>query len=194
MKRIVTTMFTLGMLMLFGCGVTPAAPNSPAVEPTSPLTTPLAPDPAVTQESQEASTPPPSTLEIEGGSNPILEESLTMTPTTPELPDLVNLPQVEQAKEDLATRLAITTAQIEVIDVQPKTWSDSSMGCPQPGMAYLQVPQDGLLVRLRVDNQTYNYHSGGTQEPFLCEQPNQIQKSTPVFGEDILTRPSQEDD
>lgn len=193
MNRVVTAMFTGGMLMLISCGVTPAAPNSPVVEPTSPLT-PLAPDTAVTPKSNGTHTPLPSTLEIDEGNNPILEESLTMTSTTPESPDLLNLPQVEQAKEDLATRLEITSTQIEVIDIQPKTWSDSSMGCPQPGMAYLQVPEDGLLIRLRVDNQTYDYHSGGTREPFLCEQPIQIRKSTPVFGEDILTRPSQGDD
>ena len=111
-------------------------------------------------------------------------------PTNSGPADLVTLPQVAQAKEDLATRLNIPPDQIRVVDVQMMTWSDTSMGCPHPDIAYPQIPQDGLLVRLSAVGQVYNYHSGGTQGPFLCKQPGAVQKTTPVFEEDILTRPS----
>lgn len=107
---------------------------------------------------------------------------------------LTDLPQVTMAKEDLAQRLNLAPEAIEVLEVEMKTWSDASMGCPQPGMAYAQVPQDGLLIRLRVEGKDYNYHSGGRRDPFLCEQPEIPQKNTPVFGEDILTRPPSEDE
>jgi len=125
---------------------------------------------------------------------PITEE--TTMPVTP-LPTPSN-PTIQRwltlAQEDLAQRLAISTDQIEVVAVELVTWSDSSLGCPQPDMAYIQVPQDGLLIQLRAGGQVYDYHGGGTQEPFLCEQPVAGQKSTPVFGEDILTRPSTGDE
>lgn len=112
--------------------------------------------------------------------------------TTPEPPVGEGLPQVTQAQNDLAQRLGLPAEQIEVVEVQEMTWPDTSMGCPQPGMEYLQVPQDGLLVRMRVAEAVYDYHSGGNREPFLCEQPAVEEKVTPVFGEDILTRPSPE--
>jgi hypothetical protein len=35
-------------------------------------------------------------------------------------------------------------------------------------MAYAQVPEDGLLIRLQANGQTYEYHSGGIRDPFLC--------------------------
>jgi hypothetical protein len=133
------------------------------------------------------------------GNTPLTEptavtgEPSSMTPTTPDATNLEALPQVTQAKEDLAGRLNVPSDQIEIVEVQMRTWSDASMGCPQPGMEYPQVPEDGLLVRLRAAGQEYNYHSGGTREPFLCEQALP-EKSTPVFGEDILTPPSSEDD
>jgi hypothetical protein len=38
-------------------------------------------------------------------------------------------------------------------------------------MAYIQVQVEGALVRLRVDGKLYEYHSGGSRPPFLCEQP-----------------------
>ncbi|MGQ0605167.1 MAG: hypothetical protein ACT4QE_26115 [Anaerolineales bacterium] len=101
---------------------------------------------------------PLAILEIEG------------TPPANSIPaDLAALPQVAQAKADLANRLIISPDHIAVVDVQMKTWSDSSLGCPQPGMVYPQVPEDGLLIRLQVGGQIYPYHSGGFRDPFLCE-------------------------
>ncbi len=77
---------------------------------------------------------------------------------------------VLQAKEDLARRTGIPVDQITVVEVQPVTWPDGSLGCPQPGMAYTQVMVDGLLIRLRVGGRDYAYHSGGSRPPFLCER------------------------
>jgi len=78
---------------------------------------------------------------------------------------------VTQAKEDLAKRLNIATDQIDLIELQSVVWPDGSLGCPQPGMGYIQVQVDGLLIRLRVGGRIYEYHSGGNRGPFLCEQP-----------------------
>jgi hypothetical protein len=78
---------------------------------------------------------------------------------------------IAQAKQDLAQRLDIDPDQIEVVEAKAVVWPDSSLGCPQPGMAYLQVLQDGLLIRLKVGDKIYNYHSGGNRPPFLCENP-----------------------
>ena len=78
---------------------------------------------------------------------------------------------VTQAKEDLAKRLNIATDQIDLIELQSVVWPDGSLGCPQPGMGYIQVQVDGLLIRLRVGSRVYEYHSGGNRGPFLCEQP-----------------------
>jgi len=86
------------------------------------------------------------------------------TPLEPSLQKLV-----VQAQADLAQRLAIPLGQIELVAVQSVTWPDASLGCPQPGMGYLQVQVDGLLIRLRAGSRLYEYHSGGSRPLFLCE-------------------------
>lgn len=78
---------------------------------------------------------------------------------------------VDVAIADLVNRLQVDRTRVSVISVQSVTWPDRSLGCPQPGMGYLQTPVDGSLIELSVDGTTYRYHSGGARGPFLCENP-----------------------
>ena len=75
---------------------------------------------------------------------------------------------VIQAKEDLEHRLSVPIDQIKVLEARPVVWPDASLGCPQPGMRYKQVPVDGVLIRLQANEQVYEYHSGGGRGLFLC--------------------------
>jgi len=77
---------------------------------------------------------------------------------------------IEKAKADLAQRLSISANQIDLIEAKAVTWPDASLGCPQPGMSYIQVPQDGALIVLQAVGSTYEYHNGGSRGLFLCEK------------------------
>lgn len=116
-------------------------------------------------------------------------QSEATTATTPEPGITTELPQVTFAREDLARRLNLAPEAIEVLEVELRTWPDASLGCPLPGMAYAQVVQEGLLIRLQAESQIYNYHSGGTSDPFLCDQSNIPQKSTPPLDIELMTQP-----
>ncbi len=85
---------------------------------------------------------------------------------------------VAQATQDLADRLRISTNQISVVEARLVVWPDASLGCPQPGMAYIQVPQEGALIVLRADGDLYRYHIGGNRGLFLCETPADFPKAT----------------
>ena len=74
---------------------------------------------------------------------------------------------VDLAKADLAERLGITVDVIRLVSYEELVWPDSSLGCPQPGMEYLQVLYDGARIILDVDGMQYNYHSGGERGLFL---------------------------
>jgi len=88
---------------------------------------------------------------------------------------------IDQAKEDLAQRQAVSTAEIDLVSYESKVWSDAGLGCPQPGMNYAQVPVEGYLITLGVDDLSYNYHGDGINPPFLCEQiPQTIKKPPPI--------------
>lgn len=83
--------------------------------------------------------------------------------TDPALASLVDV-----ARRDLATRLGVAESAIELVSSQSVSWGDGSLGCPQPGMEYIQVPVDGALIVLTVGVTEYRYHSGGSRPPFLC--------------------------
>jgi hypothetical protein len=107
--------------------------------------------------------------------SPSQGDATEMIPTTPGAAGLENL--VERAKEDLAQRLNIALAQISLIEAKVVVWPDASLGCPQPGMLYKQVPEDGALILLQANGISYEYHNGGSRGLFLCKQSTQ--KETP---------------
>jgi len=100
---------------------------------------------------------------------------------------------VLQAKKDLAQRLSVEADQINLLEVRQVTWPDSSLGCPQPGKVYNQEPQDGLLIRLEIGGRMYFYHSGGTLDPFFCEQTSEVVPH-PTKGDEFVPPPGSEID
>ena len=72
------------------------------------------------------------------------------------------------ARADLAVRLAIDAASIEVERLGSVTWSDAACGCPDPDLAQVQVPVDGAYAALIADGVRFHYHGGGRRGPFLC--------------------------
>jgi hypothetical protein len=99
-----------------------------------------------------------------------------MTPGTiePELQD-----QVDKATADLAARINTTPAKIEVLEAVSVVWRDSSMGCPKPGMDYLQVLTKGVRIRLRFGLNVFEYHGAGGRAPQFCEHPSNVE---PLLG------------
>ena len=89
---------------------------------------------------------------------------------------------VRQAKEDLAGRLSVEVQQIMVTCIMELMWPDSSLGCPEPDMMYSQVLQEGCLIRLRVGDKTYDYHSSAKGSPFHCEKSKQRLPKIPIVN------------
>ena len=80
---------------------------------------------------------------------------------------------VVRAVDDLAATLDVDAGDVEVVAVEEVTWRDGSRGCAQRGMAYTQALIDGSRITLRAGGRTYEYHSGGSQPPALCEKPTE---------------------
>ncbi|MCD6291080.1 MAG: hypothetical protein J7M34_11300 [Anaerolineae bacterium] len=66
---------------------------------------------------------------------------------------------VAQAVADLAERLHVAEDEITVRSVEAVEWSDTSLGCPQPGMMYAQVITPGYRIVLEAGGQRYEYHT-----------------------------------
>jgi hypothetical protein len=78
---------------------------------------------------------------------------------------------VQFAMADLGRRLGMDPSAITLLAVEDVTWSDSSLGCPESGMAYMQVLTPGQRIQLGADGQVYEYHGGRTGMPRYCERP-----------------------
>ncbi len=116
------------------------------------------------------------------------------TPPSPAAYDPALQPLVTQAVDDLAARLALDAGQIEVVEAKAVVWPDSSLGCPQPGMAYKQVPQDGALIVLRAGGRLYEYHTGGSRGLFLCERTIKVKETLPKLDPFVSPPPDSADD
>ena len=110
-----------------------------------------------------------------------LEETLIPAPVSPSQGNIIMTPSlpvpsdpglqslVQRTKEDLANRLVIPADEISFVEITEVEWSDSSLGCPQPGMNYLQVITPGYLILLEANTQMYEYHSNRDTFFILCE-------------------------
>jgi hypothetical protein len=98
-------------------------------------------------------------------------DAMADPPTTTSTPDPSQVSaRASLAIGDLARHLGIPRERIEVVSDEDVTWSDGSIGCPEPGMNYTQATVPGYLVVLAVDDTTHRYHGAHGQDPFRCDR------------------------
>ncbi len=148
---------TIGLILALNMILTACQP-SPAFDDVPPLSSP---------ELVDASEEPASIPQVESTFTPAQETA------------------VQISKNNLSRRLDIGIDQITVVSVTDVTWSDTSLGCPQPGMAYAQVLTPGYMIQLEASGKTYTYQSdtkgnvvecGGPEFPV---SPGEIQDGQP---------------
>ena len=139
------------LAMAVACrGETPALPTPSASSPTSTISRPTL-------------QPTPSPAKI-------IETPTTIPSKTP-CPSSGSIE--ERAQEALADWLGISAGEVKVIKVEEVEWPDTSLGCPQPGKAYLQVIVPGWKVVMKAGGKIYEYHYGGGQG-VLCDQQGRL--------------------
>jgi hypothetical protein len=125
-------------------------------------------------------------LQNEGTASPIetrpslaspTEGNTQMTPSLPTPADIGLQNLIDKAITDLAQRLTISANEIILLEATSVVWPDSSLGCPQEGMAYAQVLTPGYLIRLESGNHEFEYHASKGTHIFYCENP-----SSPILG------------
>lgn len=75
---------------------------------------------------------------------------------------------LEAVMLNLSRQFDIPADAITVVSVEPVTWPNGGLGCPQEGMAYAEVLVEGSRITLAADGQSYTYHTAGTTEFVLC--------------------------
>jgi hypothetical protein len=77
---------------------------------------------------------------------------------------------VDAARQAAATHLGIGPDQLQVSQVEPHQWPDSSLGCPQPGQLYSQIVTPGFLVMLTSGSHQLEYHTDMRSRVVLCHE------------------------
>jgi hypothetical protein len=92
------------------------------------------------------------------------------SPTQMETQVPINVPSdiIEPIVAQVAAEAAVAIDQVEIERAEAVTWRDGSLGCPEPGVMYIQVLIDGYWVVLRVGDQTYDFRVGSQGDFRLC--------------------------
>lgn len=146
MRRVVTLASALALAAL----LTACASGGAMPDPTTPGTSPS----ASPTDRFQTTTPGP------------LTPSPAATPTG--TPAEVPAAGWDAIVDDLAARGI--TATPELVSAENVTFSDGSLGCPQPGMSYTQAVVEGMRVIVAVDGSQYDYRFGHGDSPRLCDR------------------------
>jgi hypothetical protein len=71
-------------------------------------------------------------------------------------------------RADAARRAGVAASAAQVLSVQPVTWPDASLGCPQPGTSYAQVLVPGWRVQVEAGGTRLDYHAGRRGAWLMC--------------------------
>lgn len=65
----------------------------------------------------------------------------------------------------------VEPSAVEVMAAEAVTWSDGSLGCPQPGMSYTQALVPGYRVVVQAGGEELHFHAGTSGEFRHCDDP-----------------------
>jgi hypothetical protein len=69
---------------------------------------------------------------------------------------------------DAARRFEVSESSVVLSDAEQVTWSDGSLGCPQPGMTYLQALVPGYRVAATTSAGRLLYHTDAGGSVVTC--------------------------
>ena len=77
------------------------------------------------------------------------------------------------AVETLGKKLSMDPDSVDVVHVSIMDWSDSSLGCPRPGVEYLQIVTRGAVVMLQAEKKPYRVHVDVAKDrAIVCDTPS----------------------
>ena len=88
--------------------------------------------------------------------------------------------QVATAVTDLAKKLDIDEDSVAVKEARFVNWGSSAVGCPRPGMRYMQAIVPGVLLLLEARGRIFRYHGEGSGTPFYCPDER---AEAPAYGQ-----------
>lgn len=117
----------------------------------------------------------PSAVEQPVSNSPVTEETPAATMPTADITEAGLAALLSSAAEEAGVDLD----EVRVVTAEEVTWSDGSLGCPQPDMAYTQALVPGFRVVVEIDGEELHFHAAQGGEFRICDDPQ-----PPVQGAD----------
>jgi hypothetical protein len=164
--------FTFALALAVGLAGCVGAPGASAPSDGSegiPSSTPASPSSAASPSTGDGAGPSAGPSERPVASLPPGAATLPPSgpPVTGEVPEAV----LAAILEDAAQRTGADPATATIVRAEAVTWSDGSLGCPEPGMFYIQIAINGYWVVVELGGRTLDYRVGAHGAFGLCEQP-----------------------
>lgn len=83
-------------------------------------------------------------------------------------PGELSAARLDAIRTDLTNRGTAVTG-LRVVSAENVTFSDGSLGCPQPGVQYTQALVNGMRVVVEAAGRSFDYRFGTSDNPRLCE-------------------------
>jgi hypothetical protein len=85
---------------------------------------------------------------------------------------------VQAALADASGRTGLAVEALQVKSATAVTWSDGSLGCPQPDRVYTQALVPGYRVRVIAGGQELDYHASRRGPVSLCPSGRAVEPLT----------------
>jgi hypothetical protein len=144
-NRVWVVLLLIVAVLAAGCASSGGSAGQGGTEPTVP---PLTPERTLTPE------PPTSTTSPAG--------------PAPSPGAVVPGRVLDEVKTRAAQRAGVDPSQVEIVSSTLHTWNDGSLGCPQPGMNYIQVVTEGYQIIARAGGRTFDFRTSPNAVK-LCE-------------------------
>lgn len=175
MKKLIIFCIITGLLVT-ACGRRDEAEAESETETVAQaaIVTPTASGPAAT--STPLPTPKPRTEIVESPVQQPVTDSQASSPIAPPANSDAMSPLagseelVAKAKELLIQTPGVrtTAADISLLSMESRDWSDGSLGCPKEGQMYTQAITPGFLILLEANGEVYEFHSNMRDHVVPC--------------------------
>jgi hypothetical protein len=124
--------------------------------------------------SAAGTTPSPEPSAIPSASLALASDQPTLAPGGTSAPaPTIDLPAavIEAVKAEIAADAGVAARDVTIISAQAVTFPDGSLGCPSPGVNYIQVQVDGFIVVGTAAGATFDYRGTSPTDIRRCEKP-----------------------
>jgi len=86
---------------------------------------------------------------------------------------VIDLPAafIAAVKVEIADDAGVSVNEVTIISAEALTFPDGSLGCPVPGLNYIQVQIDGFKVVGSAAGATFDYRGTSPSDITRCEKP-----------------------